>query len=83
MGFEHKSGAAGAQAGMMFNEFVGGKAEKFGHGVNFLRVHTDEAGPAAAVAAALTEVAGIAHAFGVFARILLRRQINLHIFDMA
>ena len=60
-GFQHEARAAGAEFGVLFDEFGGGELEKGGDGVDFLVIEADEARPAAAVAAALAEVMGFGH----------------------
>jgi hypothetical protein len=48
---EHETRAAGAEFGVLFDEFGRGELEKGGDGVDFVIVEADEARPAAAVAA--------------------------------
>ncbi len=61
VGFEHKAGAAGAEFGVLRNELGGGEMKEIGDGVDFVFVEADKSWPAAAVAAALAEVAGFGH----------------------
>ena len=61
VGLQHEAGAAGAELGVLRDEFVGRHVEMFGDGGDFFFIEADEAGPAAAVAAALAEVAGLGH----------------------
>jgi hypothetical protein len=58
-GFEHQAGAAGAEFGVLRDEFGRGELEEGGDGIYFLFIEADEAGPAATVAAPLAEVAGL------------------------
>ena len=60
-GFKHKAGAAGAEFGVLRDEFGRGEMEEIGDGVDFAFIDADKSRPAAAVAAALTEVAGFGH----------------------
>jgi len=62
VGFEREARATGAEFGMAGDEVRGGHAEKVGDGVDFVFVYAHESRPAAAVAAALAEVARFAQA---------------------
>ena len=59
VGLQHETRAAGAELGVLRDEFGGGELEEGGDGVDFVVVEADEARPAATVAAALAEVAGL------------------------
>jgi hypothetical protein len=61
VGFEHEAGAAGAEFGVLLDEFGGGEMEKVGDGGDFVFINPHEARPAAAIAAALAEVSGCWH----------------------
>jgi hypothetical protein len=61
VGFKHEAGAAGAEFGVLRDEFGRGEMEEIGDGVDLAFIDADKPRPAAAVAAALAEVAGLGH----------------------
>jgi hypothetical protein len=73
VGFEHEAGAAGAEIGVLRDEFVTGEVEKIGDGGDFLFVDAYEARPAATVAAALAEVSGFGHGAAEVPALIERR----------